>query len=119
MSDENNISYIEFPTRDIAATRVFFTSVFGWQFEDYGPEYTSFSGQGVDGGFYLSATVSSSESGAPLVVLYAVALEDVQGRIEDAGGRILKPIFSFPGGRRFHFVEPGGNELAVWSDVDA
>ena len=118
MSKNDKINYVEFPARDIEATKAFFETVFGWRFEDYGPEYTAFSDQGIDGGFYSADKASSAEAGGALVILYSDSLEEVQARVERAGGVILKPIFSFPGGRRFHFAEPSGNELAVWSDVD-
>lgn len=117
MNISNKINYVEFPATDIEATKAFFTTVFGWVFEDFGPEYTAFSDQGVDGGFYKSEKTSSVESGAALVVLYSDAIEPLQARIEQAGGIVVKPIFPFPGGRRFHFKEPSGNELAVWSDI--
>ena len=117
MSNNNKINYVEFPARDIEATKAFFQSVFGWSFEDYGPEYAAFSNQGIDGGFFKSEAASSAEEGAALIVLYCDALESVQVKVERAGGEIIKPIFPFPGGRRFHFREPSGNELAVWSDV--
>lgn len=113
----NKINYIEFPARDIPATKQFFEAVFQWSFEDYGPDYTSFSDQGVDGGFFSSDLTSCSDTGAALVVLYSESLETLQAKIEQAGGMITKPIFAFPGGRRFHFTEPSGNELAVWSDL--
>ncbi|RLA39917.1 MAG: VOC family protein [Gammaproteobacteria bacterium] len=113
----NKISYVEFPARDIGATKAFFEIVFGWSFEDYGPEYAAFSDQGIDGGFFQSDLASSTQSGGALIVLYSDDLEDLQSRIEQAGGTIAKSIFSFPGGRRLHFIEPSGNELAVWSDV--
>ncbi|MBW1866026.1 MAG: VOC family protein [Deltaproteobacteria bacterium] len=116
MNINDKINYVEFPARDIEATKTFFTAVFGWSFNDYGPEYTAFSDQGINGGFYRSDSASSTETGGALIVLYSDTLEDVQERVERAGGSILKPIFSFPGGRRFHFAEPSGNELAVWSD---
>lgn len=119
MSNNDKINYVEFPARDIEATKTFFQSVFGWSFEDYGPNYTAFSNQGIDGGFFKSEAASSADAGAALIVLYSDALEAVQGKIEQAGGDIVKPIFPFPGGRRFHFKEPSGNELAVWSDVGA
>ena len=118
MSKNDKINYVEFPARDIEATKAFFETVFGWRFEDYGPEYTAFSNQGIDGGFYSADKASSAEAGGALVILYSDSLEEVQARVERAGGVILKPIFAFPGGRRFHFAEPSGNELAVWSDVD-
>lgn len=119
MNINNKINYVEFPARNIAATKAFFSSVFGWVFTDYGPEYTSFKDQGTNGGFYKSDGASSTGTGGALIVLYSDTLEDVQERVERAGGSILKPIFPFPGGRRFHFAEPSGNELAVWSDVGA
>ena len=119
MSQHEKISYVEFPSRDIAATKRFFEAAFGWSFVDYGPQYASFSGQGLDGGFYVADLASSMEHGAALIVLYSKRLEETLAKIERAGGRIVKPIFSFPGGRRFHFTEPSGNELAVWSDLGA
>ena len=119
MNINDKINYVEFPARDIEATKTFFTTVFGWGFNDYGPEYTAFADQGINGGFYKSDSASSTETGGALIVLYSDTLEVVQERVERAGGSILKPIFSFPGGRRFHFTEPSGNELAVWSDVGA
>ena len=119
MNANNKINYVEFPARDIEATKTFFTTVFGWGFIDYGPEYASFSDQGINGGFYKSELASSTQTGGALIVLYSDSLEEVQVQVERAGGVILKPIFSFPGGRRFHFAEPSGNELAVWSDVGA
>ncbi|HSJ86680.1 MAG TPA: VOC family protein, partial [Anaerolineales bacterium] len=85
-------------------------------FVDYGPEYTSFSDQGVDGGFFQSDLASSSERGAALVILYSNQLEATLAKVEKAGGSIVKPIYSFPGGRRFHFIEPSGNEFAVWGE---
>lgn len=119
MNINDKINYVEFPARDIEATKLFFTTVFAWSFTDYGPEYTAFSDQGINGGFYQSENASTTATGGALIVLYSDALEEVHKRVEQAGGSILKPIFSFPGGRRFHFAEPGGNELAVWSDVAA
>ena len=119
MNINDKINYVEFPARDIQATKAFFEQAFGWSFEDYGPDYVAFSDQGLDGGFYSSGLASSAENGGALVVLYCDSLEQVQERILRAGGSILKPIFAFPGGRRFHFAEPSGNELAVWSDVSA
>ncbi len=119
MNINDKINYVEFPARDIEATKAFFTAAFGWSFEDFGPEYTAFSDQGIDGGFFKSELASSTETGGALVVLYSDSLESLQTRIEQAGGTIVRPVFSFPGGRRFHFAEPSGNELAVWSDVGA
>ena len=119
MTEHLKLSYIEFPARDLAATKAFFQTVFQWSFKDYGPEYSSFSNSGLAGGFFKSDLASSSNAGAALVVIYSKTLELTLREIEQAGGEIVKPIFSFPGGRRFHFVEPSGNEFAVWSDVGA
>ena len=116
MLKHEKIDYVEFPARDIAASKVFFTTVFGWQFTDYGPDYTAFSNQGLDGGFYRADLNASSTSGGALIVFYSESLEQTLAKIEMAGGTIIQPIFEFPGGRRFHFTDPNGNELAVWSD---
>ena len=117
MNHHEKINYIELPARDIEATKAFFTEAFGWQFTDYGPEYTAFSDQGIDGGFYKSELTVSTDNGSALIVFYSKELEQTQSKIEKARGSILKPIFSFPGGRRFHFSDPNGNEYAVWSDT--
>ena len=119
MNRHEKINYVEFPAKDLAATKSFFEAVFGWEFEDYGPEYSAFSDEGLDGGFFKSELESSTRSGAALVVFYSNALEETLSKVEAAGGEIVKPIFRFPGGRRFHFAEPSGNEFAVWSDVGA
>lgn len=116
MLEHEKINYVEFPAKDIPATKVFFTTVFGWSFEDFGPEYTAFSNEGIDGGFFQSDLVASTSNGSALIVFYSKELEQTLAKIEDAGGAIIKPIFAFPGGRRFHFVDPNGNEYAVWSD---
>ena len=110
---DNHINYIEFKAKDIADIKQFYSSVFGWTFTDYGPTYTSFSDSGVAGGFELSD--EPIVNGA-LVVLYHSDLESVQQKITDSGGTISKDIFSFPGGKRLHFKDPAGNELAVWSE---
>ena len=116
MTDTIKINYIELPASDLAATKRFFADAFGWTFTDYGPEYTAFSNSGVDGGFFLSPNIASTQTGSALVVLYSAELEATQAKIDERGGEIIKPIFSFPGGRRFHFSDPNGNEFAVWSD---
>lgn len=110
------INYIEFPACNFSATKAFFSQVFDWQFEDYGPEYSAFSNAGIEGGFYQSDLKSRTQHGAALVVFYTEELEKVLAEIQQAGGEICQDIFAFPGGRRFHFVEPSGNEFAVWSD---
>ncbi len=116
MNEHGKINYLEYAAKDLSATKAFFEKVFGWSFVDYGPEYTAFSNQGLDGGFYQADLCSKTESGGALTVFYSEDLEDTQARVESAGGTINKSIFSFPGGRRFHFIEPSGNEFAVWSD---
>ena len=117
MNAHGKLNYIEFPANDMEATKTFFSTAFSWSFEDYGPEYTAFSDQGLDGGFYKSEMKSSAENGAALVIFYSSELETTLSNVEAAGGTISQQIFSFPGGRRFHFIEPSGNELAVWSDL--
>lgn len=116
MSEHEKINYVEFPARNIAATKAFFSKVFGWTFTDYGDEYCAFGNAGMDGGFYQSPQHASTETGSVLIVFYSPTLEQTQIHIEQAGGRIIKPVFDFPGGRRFHFSDPNGNEFAVWSD---
>lgn len=116
MNRHEKINYIEFPASDIQATKTFFTAVFAWSFEDYGPDYAAFADQGIDGGFFRSDLSASTDKGSALVIFYSIDLEATLARVEKAGGSITKAIFSFPGGRRFHFAEPSGNELAVWSD---
>lgn len=110
---DRRIDYIEFPATDVAATKRFYLELFGWTFTDYGPDYTSFEDGRLAGGFTKVGTVAK---GGPLVVIYAKDLEAMAARVPRAGGSIVKPTFSFPGGRRFHFTDPSGNELAIWSE---
>jgi predicted enzyme related to lactoylglutathione lyase len=107
------IDYIEFPATDIAATKRFYENVFSWVFTDYGPDYTSFADGRIAGGFTRETQVRPL---GPLVVIYAEDLAAVQEKIKAASGKIVKPTFEFPGGKRFHFTDPSGNELSVWSD---
>jgi predicted enzyme related to lactoylglutathione lyase len=116
MPDHEKLNYLEFPARDLLATKTFFTEVFGWQFTDYGPEYTAFDNQGLEGGFYLSNLASDASNGAALPVFYTNNLEATLQKIVSSGGNISTETFEFPGGRRFHFKEPSGNEFAVWSE---
>ncbi|TQV73992.1 VOC family protein [Aliikangiella marina] len=116
MSNHNKINYIEFQVSNIAKTKAFFEQVFGWSFTDYGEEYCAINDAGIDAGFYISDNQMRAESGSALIVLYSEDLATTQTRIEQAGGEISKPIFSFPGGRRFHFLDVNGNEFAVWSE---
>lgn len=116
MNIHEKINYVEYPAKDIDATKTFFIKALGWSFVDYGPEYTAFSDEGLDGGFYQADLYASAKNGSALLVFYSHSLEETQEKIEKAGGVITHPIFSFPGGRRFHFTEPSNNEFAVWSD---
>ena len=110
------INYVEWPASNLEGTKAFFSAAFGWTFIDYGPDYASIQGAGLDGGFYRSELRAQTSTGSALIVLYSTHLEDALKRVEQAGGSIVKPIFSFPGGRRFHFSDPSGNEYAVWSE---
>lgn len=110
---DNHINYIEFKAKDLEKIKAFYTTTFDWTFKDYGLTYTSFSESGLRGGF--EKTDAKIVNGA-LIVLYHKNLSLIKNKIIEAGGKITKNIFSFPGGRRFHFVDPAGNELAVWSD---
>lgn len=103
------------PAIDIGATQTFYSTVFGWKFEDYGPQYTSFFDGRLAGGFTTSHTAPVK---GMVVVIYASDLPAMQQKITAAGGKITRETFAFPGGKRFHFTDPNGNELAVWSDVD-
>lgn len=108
------VDYVEFGAPDLAAMKAFYGAVFGWSFTDYGPDYVAFADGRLNGGF---TTRAKPARGGALVVMYANDLEAVEAAVKKAGGAIVKPIFSFPGGRRFHFADPAGNELAVWSET--
>lgn len=115
--EHEKLDYVEFPATDISATKTFFSDAFHWQFTDYGTDYAAFDFQGLEGGFYRSDTVTKASSGAALLVFYSDNLEATQMKVEHCGGKISKPTFTFPGGKRFHFIEPSGNEFAVWSKL--
>ncbi len=111
----HSIDYIEIAMRDVADAKRFYTQAFGWRFNDYGPDYAGIQGGGREvGGFRKDANVTP---GGPLIVLYSRDLTATLGAVREAGGRIVKEPFSFPGGRRFQFTDPSGNELAVWSET--
>jgi len=118
MSQHEKIDYLEFPAKDIGKAKAFFSTVFNWSFVDYGSDYAAFSNAGIMGGFFKSELSSSTENGSVLTVFYSHDLADTQSKIEAAGGLIVKDIFSFPGGSRFHFIDPNGNEYAVWSETN-
>lgn len=117
MSQHHLINYIEIPVKDMETSKDFFAQAFGWSFVDYGPDYASISDAGIDAGLFVSDKTVSTETGSVLVVMYSENLESSETRITGCGGKIVKPIFAFPGGRRFHFADLNGNEYAVWSDI--
>jgi uncharacterized protein len=111
MREDGKIDYVEFAVADLPAAKRFYGAAFGWTFQDWGPGYVSFEGAAMDGGFN-----GEPESDKPLVILYAHDLEAMEAKVKSAGGVITRKIQSFPGGRRFHFRDPAGNELGVWSE---
>lgn len=110
--NHHKINYIEFSSTDIEKTKAFYSTVFGWTFQDWGPDYISFAGASIDGGF----AKGEARSGGPLVILYSADLAATEKAVVSAGGKIVVPTFSFPGGRRFHFADGVGNVLGVWSE---
>ncbi len=115
MSTENQIDYVEIPVTDLKKVREFFSSLFGWSFTDYGDDYMSFSDGRLDGGFRRSSEPAPSTG--VLLVFYSSDLERDLQRVVELGGAISQEIFSFPGGRRFHFRDPVGTEYAIWSEL--
>ena len=109
---DKGVDYVEFAAADFDAVKCFYETAFGWTFTDYGPEYTAFDDGRLAGGFRRCEPVS----GTTMVILFAKDLEAREQAVRGAGSEITEPIFSFPGGRRFHFKDPAGNILAVWSD---
>lgn len=116
MPTDQRIDYVELPADDFERFQKFYSTVFGWSFTDYGPEYRAFSDGNMEGGIYKSELKSRTEKGASLIILYAGDLEATRDRVTEHGGDICKDIFAFPGGRRFQFLDPHGNEPGVWSD---
>lgn len=116
MATHEKLNYLEFGAKDLDATKAFFREVFDWTFVDYGADYTAFENQGLDGGIFQSEHCSRSDRGGALLIFYSADISATQRKVEAAGGEILRPIFDFPGGCRFHFTEPSGNEFAVWSE---
>jgi predicted enzyme related to lactoylglutathione lyase len=117
-ANHHKINYIEFHSTDVERSKQFYATVFGWSFKDYGPDYAAFPAAeaGIDGGFARSKAEDPASTSAPLIVLYSSDLDATQTAIVAAGGSIVVPTFSFPGGRRFHFADGAGNLLAVWSE---
>jgi uncharacterized protein len=115
-NEHHKINYIEIPATDLKIVKTFFEYVFDWVFTDYGSDYASFSNAGIKGGFYQSELKSRVENGAVLLVFYSAELKLTMNKINQSGGKVSKPIFDFPGGCRFHFLDPAGNEYGVWSE---
>ena len=117
-AQHHKINYIEFTSNDIELTKKFYASVFGWNFKDWGPDYIDCSpdSAGIAIGFAKRTTPDSLPASAPLVVLYSADLKATEAAIIAAGGTIAVTTFEFPGGRRFHFSDGAGNNLAVWSE---
>ena len=113
MRENGKLDYLEMPATNgsLDSVKAFYARAFGWTFTDYGPTYAAYE-EGLDGGFDAAPDANAQ----PLPVLYADDLEAMAEVVENSGGTIVKPIFSFPGGRRFHFTDPAGNELAMWSE---
>lgn len=113
---QNSIDYLEMPSTDLGQTRAFFSSLFGWGFEDYGPDYTAFDDNRIAGGFFAADEIWSSAAACPLVVFYSTELEMTRSDVVRLGGTVTRDIFDFPGGRRFQFRAPGTGEFAIWTD---
>lgn len=116
MNRTGKIDYIEFPSTNIETTKKFFSDAFEWSFVDYGSDYVAIQNAGMNGGFYKSENIATTNNGSVLVVLYSSNLEETLNKVKICGGTVVREIFSFPGGRRFHFADPNGNEYAVWSE---
>ena len=117
MRKENRIDYVELPAKDLDLASAFYGDTFGWTFEDYGPDYRAFSDGRLDGGFFRADQTAVQASGSVLLVFYAEDLESTLERVVENGATLSTEIFAFPGGRRFHFKDPNGNEMAVWSEA--
>jgi len=117
MNNHEKMNYVEFSACDLVATKTFFESAFGWVFQDYGPEYTTFNDQGLEGGFFKTDKAGTQATGGALIVFFSKHLLDTQERVKAAGGVITQDTYEFPGGKRFHFIEPSGNEFAVWGQL--
>ena len=117
MMTPKHINYIEFAAADLEATKKFFEDVFDWEFQDYGPDYIAFTNAGIEGGFFRANLASTTDTGGALIVLFSESIESSIAQVQENGGIVTKAIFEFPGGRRFEFKEPSGNELAVWTNI--
>ena len=116
MNTHEKLNYVEFAASNLEATKKFFAEAFSWEFVDYGPEYTAFNNEGLDGGFYKADMASTAANGGALLIFYSADIKSTLDKVKNSGGTISQDIFDFPGGCRFHFIEPSGNEFAVWSE---
>ena len=116
MHKHEKINYVEMPFNDLDATKSFFSTVFGWELQEWGSDYLAFTGEGLDGGFYKTNQTMRVSNGSALVIFYSIELESTLGKVQNTGADVCTPTYYFPGGRRFHFLDPNGNEFAVWSD---
>lgn len=116
MNQHESLNYVEFAVKDLPATKVFFSAMFAWTFTDYGDNYIAFENEGLDGGFYKADKASLVENGGALLIFYSDNLTATRDKIANNKGIISQDVFEFPGGYRFHFTEPSGNEFAVWSE---
>ena len=116
MSTENQIYYIEIPVNDLPRARAFLEAMFGWSFQEWGDEYMSFNDGRLNGGLRLSAGAAPAEG--VLLVFFSEDLERDYARVKEHGATISQEIFSFPGGRRFHFIDPVGTEFAIWAATE-
>lgn len=112
----NAIDYVEMPSRDLAVTKAFFSALFGWKFEDYGPDYVAFDDGRIAGGFFSATETWTDTAACPLIVFHSAELEMTRADVVRLGGEVTRDIFAFPGGRRFHFSAPGSGEFAFWTD---
>jgi len=120
MSDDHHkIHYIELPALSLTAMKDFYAQAFGWTFTDYGPQYAAFHGAGIEGGFDVSQDYIAPSKPGAFVILYSRDLEGSLSAVKDAGGEICVDTYNFPGGKRFHFMDPSGNELGIWTEAKA
>ncbi|MGI9201535.1 MAG: VOC family protein [Woeseiaceae bacterium] len=117
MRPENRIDYLEIPVSDPAKARAFFEAMFGWEFQEWGPDYLSFNDGRFDGGICRSAEPGHGRG--VLLVFYSDDLQRDLDKVKQLGGTITKDIFEFPGGSRFQFLDPTGNEYAIWKESAA
>lgn len=119
MHEHEKINYVEFPAKNLEATKSFFETAFGWSFVDYGPEYAAFSDQGLDGGFFKSSLAASTDRGSALIVLYSERLEETQSKVEKAEGVLLSPSSLSRAGGAFTLQSRAGMSLPFWSEGGA